>query len=671
MPSRVFVVGLLLLPIAAILHGCGGDSGNPDTQAAEQNSAHNSEGTSTGSGSVPPTQTTSDPSAPPNPSAGDPPTKTSFGPGSTLPPESLPPDQQSNQGGGSLPRQSGPFSSVPPSFIPTSFEPTPPPNIIEVTTPPGIPQDVLPNPFDATDPKIGDIEHILNPPKEWSCNTAGKRVTWQEFKTAQANELPMLPKDPLVPAKFWHIPEFFFAGDPFPFSSPPIPMFQKELTIPPVLIPTHPINGITDYYEISMRQGTTEEVPGTKTALWGFDGVFPGPTICEPHGRYTVMRMINDLPDKMIVHRHGGDQPGRFDGQPADASYIEPGKFYDYYYANVRTEHAYWYHEHTEKLTELRIYRGMAGMYITEGTLERDLNLPIGDQKVPLVISDKIFNEDGSLHFPQDMNTVIEGVMGDTILVNGKPWPYMKVGTKRMRFNILNASTSRIYQLALSNGQPLIQLGGSAGLYPAPVYANVLEIGPAERLDVVLDFSTVPVGTRIELQNLMGSGPTAHIMRFDVERQEGDTSSVPPVLMPQRNLNPKDAVAERTFVFSRNVDHPDDLDHMWLINGKGFKHDESMATVKKGTVEIWDLVNTSGQPHPFHMHLVNFQILSRNFEVIGERPAGTYSDMVMLNPGQTVKIIAQFPNYTGKFVLHCHNSVHEDHSMMARFDVVD
>src|SRR3569832_2334969 len=270
MPSRVFVVGLLLLPIAAILHGCGGDSGNPDTQAAEQNSAHNSEGTSSGSGSVPPTQT-------------------SFGPGSTLPPESLPPDQQSNQGGGSLPPQSGPFSSVPPSFIPTSFEPTPPPNIIEVTTPPGIPQDVLPNPFDATDPKIGDIEHILNPPKEWSCNTAGKRVTWQEFKTAQANELPMLPKDPLVPAKFWHIPEFFFAGDPFPFSSPPIPMFQKELTIPPVLIPTHPINGITDYYENSMRQGTTEEVPGTKTALWGFVGVFLGLFFCVLFGRFFVL----------------------------------------------------------------------------------------------------------------------------------------------------------------------------------------------------------------------------------------------------------------------------------------------------------------------------------------------------------------------------------------------
>src|SRR3569832_662595 len=129
MPSRVFVVGLLLLPIAAILHGCGGDSGNPDTQAAEQNSAHNSEGTSTGSGSVPPTQTTSDPSGPPNPSAGDPPTKTSFGPGSTLPPESLPPAQQSYQGGGSLPLQSVPNTTKPPRNKPTSNKPTPPPNI--------------------------------------------------------------------------------------------------------------------------------------------------------------------------------------------------------------------------------------------------------------------------------------------------------------------------------------------------------------------------------------------------------------------------------------------------------------------------------------------------------------------------------------------------------------
>src|SRR3569832_1311262 len=101
MPSRVFVVGLLLLPIAAILHGCGGDSGNPDTQAAEQNRAHICEGTSTGSGSEPPTQTTSDPSAPPNPTAGDPPTNSSFGPGASLPPESLPPDQHSNLVGGS------------------------------------------------------------------------------------------------------------------------------------------------------------------------------------------------------------------------------------------------------------------------------------------------------------------------------------------------------------------------------------------------------------------------------------------------------------------------------------------------------------------------------------------------------------------------------------------
>lgn len=160
-------------------------------------------------------------------------------------------------------------------------------------------------------------------------------------------------------------------------------------------------------------------------------------------------------------------------------------------------------------------------------------------------------------------------------------------------------------------------------------------------------------------------------MRFDVVRQEQDTSSIPPTLEARHDLDPKKAVAERTFVFHSNNEDPNDLDKMWLINGRPYTKEEVMATVKKGTIEVWNFINTSGQPHPIHVHLVNFQILERNYLTPGDRPLGTYSEMVNLKPGQRVKIIMQFPNYTGRYTLHCHNSVHEDHAMMTNFDVVD
>lgn len=466
---------------------------------------------------------------------------------------------------------------------------------------------------------------------------------------------------------FFKRPYFFMMSDLPPESSPSIPPFSVPMPIPPVLVPTHRDDN-TDFYQLTIREAKKEILPGIKTPIWGFDGMYPGPTICVPMGSKTVVRQINHTTVDVSIHRHGGDQPGSMDGQPNEM--IKPGEFKDYEY--VQPDHRLlWYHDHVMEKTGPHVYHGIAGFYIIENPLEKQLGLPMGKNKIPVAITDKIIGKDGKLVYPINFQTLMEGVMGDTILANGAPQPFFEVGNRKMRFIFLNSSTARVYELALSNGQPLIQIGSGAGLLQTPQVLPALELGPSDRADVVIDFSKVPIGEKVVLKNLLGSGTTADIMRFDVVRNEVDDSVIPDKLEEHILLNPAEAVEERTFVFEMNKDL-EDLSEMWVINGKPYDPNEIYARPKLGTTEIWTLVNNSGQPHPFHMHLVDFQILSKNYETPADPDLiGVDDESILLHPGQVVKIIMKWEHFPGKFVLHCHNSEHEDHAMMMQYEVVE
>ena len=482
-------------------------------------------------------------------------------------------------------------------------------------------------------------------------------------------------------------------------TSPAVRAFHVPLPIPPVLKPVRS-DTEADYYEITQKPGIAHILPGLSTPIWGYNGIFPGPTIEAKSGRKVIVRQINELPVPVSTHLHGGITPPESDGHAMDfilpkdptpfqasltngqmrqfmsssglgrSLHMRMQQTKEYVYPNIQRASIHWYHDHRMDFTGPQIYRGLAGFYLIRDEIEDALSLPKSDHDIPLMITDHTFNADGSFFYPSLDPTLTttpgvlgkytDGMLGDTILVNGAVQPFLEVSTAKYRFRLLNASNARIYQLELSSQQPFLQIGSDGGLLPAPAKRQTLRIAPAERFDVVIDFAKSPVGSQIMLKNVLGAGSTADIMRFDVVRQAKDESIVPAILAPFEPLDPIKASVTRSFRFTQGLG-------MWLINANYFDPNRIDATPRLGATEIWEF--TSDANHPIHMHLVNFQVLSRDGRAPDPEDAG-YKDTVFLKAGETARVITRFEDYRGLYMFHCHNAEHEDMRMMSQFEVM-
>ena len=483
--------------------------------------------------------------------------------------------------------------------------------------------------------------------------------------------------------------------------SPKVEPFAVTLPIPPVAMPVRS-DADADYYEVIQRATEQEILPGTKTEVWGHNGLFPGPTIEARSGRRVVVRQKNELPVPVSVHLHGGKTPPESDGYPTDLilppggdsfpTYVEHSgdpawSFHrgskDYVYPNEQRAATLWHHDHRMDFTGPQNYRGLSGFYIIRDEVEDELPLPKGEKDIPLMISDRIFEEDGSFYYPSIDPSLTEtpgvlgkhmqGVKGDTILVNGAPWPQFEVSNTKYRFRLLNASNARLYELALDppppGGKPFVQVGSDGGLLETPISHEKVLISPAERFDVVLDFSRYPVGTEVTMKNLLGKERTAEVMRFVVARKEKDESAVPAKLAPEEELSdPEKAELTRRFQFFGTFDfHGASFYPMWTVNLKHFDPERVDYHPRLGSTEVWEFI--SDAEHPIHVHLVHFRVLSRDGKRPPARDAG-WKDTVLVTPGEAVRVVARFDGYRGMYVFHCHNLEHEDMAMMANFEVI-
>jgi FtsP/CotA-like multicopper oxidase with cupredoxin domain len=450
-------------------------------------------------------------------------------------------------------------------------------------------------------------------------------------------------------------------------SRPEVGEFRVPLPIPPVLDPVR-ADATTDYYELVQREAWAEIIPGARTRIFGYNGSFPGPTIKARRGRATVVTLTNSLNESGVVHLHGGVTRPEFDGFPTDA--IAPGNSRRYEYANTGRAATLWYHDHHHLRAGRNLYMGLAGFYLLEDGAEINGRLPRDKYDIPLMLQDREFTPDGELMYGHHGH---RGAKGRVMLVNGAPWPALDVARRKYRFRILNGSNATPFRLALSTGQPMTQIATDGGLLPKPVSLMTIDITMGERVEVVVDFSHCPVGSRVVLQNLRARGPLSRVMRFDVVRSERDDSSVPEVLADFEPLQIWDATRMRTFVFGGKPrwDIPPAV--QWVINGKRFDPSRVDADPKLGDVEVWRFVNRSflgffTMLHPVHTHLAPFQILLRN----GRAPLpheGGWKDTVAIDRGEKVDVIMRWSGYRGRYLLHCHNLEHEDHSMMARVEV--
>jgi spore coat protein A len=517
------------------------------------------------------------------------------------------------------------------------------------------------------------------------------------------------------------------------------------LPIPPVL---HPNPGTTIVRMTQFQFKHHRDLP--QTTVWGYNGSVPGPTIEARTGTPTFFNWQNNLPNvhpyanaidptlhggvpgapnvRTVVHLHGLKVLPESDGYPEawfSPNYAQVGPFFKtpvYTYPNDQQACTLWYHDHAVAITRLNVHLGLTGMYIIRDPAEDALNLPSGPFEIPLILQDRIFGPDGTNIYPIQ-GPVPAGVppiwipefFGDRVMVNGKINPFLSVEPRKYRFRILNASNARFYHLKLvqgglggrvqnNPGPPFHQIGSDGGLFPSPVTLQDITIAPAERFDVVIDFSHF-AGKNFVMTNdapapFDGGGEVVPpiVMQFRVEDSPSrpDNSSLPANLVPFPFLDPNSAVKTRDLVLTE-LDHPVTGDP--IIGQLDNLHwdDPPTETPKQGTTEIWRLINATGDWHPKHVHLVQFQILDRQpfdidqFNATGkvvftgprvapdpnERPA--HKDVVKSPPNFVTRIISKFtlptgtniiPGFRYRYVWHCHILEHEDNEMMRPYDVI-
>jgi FtsP/CotA-like multicopper oxidase with cupredoxin domain len=468
-------------------------------------------------------------------------------------------------------------------------------------------------------------------------------------------------------------------ADDSPPTSPTFRPFQVAMPLP---VDAKPVTPGGNLYEIHMRKAWTEIIPGIPTEIWGYDGIYPGPTLRGEANEPIVVRFHNHLDVETSVHFHSGHTFFDSDGHPDIL--IEPGHSRDYSYPladpgadpNDRTTTG-WYHDHALDITGPNVNQGLAGLFLVTDDVEKQLvqdkKIPGDPHDIPIVIQDRRFLRTGEIFYDPFNH---DGHLGDVYVVNGKAQPYLKVRRRKYRLRLLNGCNARFLELRLSWGK-FLRFGYDGFLLPTAASRDTIFFASATRADVVVDFRNAP--DVVYLENLTdqddGRGPGGSLaspdrldrgvplVKFVVEGptdlddarlEHGD------VVRPNTPIDPGEIVATRRFALSRRQG-------AWQINDRFFDPVRVDAAPRIGTAERWILKNEGGGWwHPLHIHLEAHQVQRFN----GRRVAVPFKqDTTVLGPGDEAEVFMRFRDYPGRFVFHCHNIEHEDVRMMGQFDV--
>ena len=451
-----------------------------------------------------------------------------------------------------------------------------------------------------------------------------------------------------------------------------------------------------------------------------------------------VIRRYNALPPaeqnggfgvpEISTHLHNFHSGPDSDGGPCDPTnqrFFYRGQYYDYFhtmqyagfdstnppYGDIREAlGTLWYHDHRVDHTSENVYKGLVGFLIAfneydTGDESTGFHLPdFPEFDIPMVLGDKLFDPTTGLLYFNSFG--FDGLIGDTLLVNGKVQPFFEPQKRRYRFRVLDGGPSRFYEFFLTNPDNLSQkipfwvISSDGNLVPRPLEVTSYRLGVADRVDVIIDFAKIAARfgnpARLHLENRLeqvnGRGPTGKILAAGqgtplVEfRPTGgivsDSSFDPePVSTPRVKCSPTDAVfapislptfsnvtprITRRFRFERG-------NGQWQINGRLMDCTKFRFQVQRNSVERWILSNSSGGwQHPVHIHFEEFQIVSRNGKPLQcGTPDFGRKDVIILGFGEEVELMLRFRDFLGGYPMHCHNTVHEDHQMMLLFNVAE
>lgn len=431
-----------------------------------------------------------------------------------------------------------------------------------------------------------------------------------------------------------------------------------------------------------------EVLSGDAARVTSLPGSYLGPIIRARKGDRLRIRLSNELDEATIIHWHGMRVPPEMDGHPRYA--IPPGEEFVYEFEIRDRAATYWFHLHGA--TASQVYRGLAGLLLVSGEEEDSLELPIGENDVPLVIQDRLFDAQNRLVYPPFTGTMMDGFLGDTILVNGQPDFVLSGGTRAYRLRLLNGSNSRTYKLVWNDATPLVVIATDGGLLQSSVEREYVTLAPGERIDLWADFSKYPVGTELSLKSLeftgadfgmhlmsMGGGMMGNgghgtvagipngaamdIMKVRIDRQEEESRTLPETLYNVSKFTLADAVnadSPRRFAVSLAMSAMHGM--QWGFDGRTFRMNEvaDNETVPFDTLEAWEIVNETfpmAMNHPIHIHGAQFQVIERS--VLPEFSEGWNSvregyiddgwkDTVLLMPGERAKLLIRFNDFKGE-----------------------
>jgi len=443
--------------------------------------------------------------------------------------------------------------------------------------------------------------------------------------------------------------------------------FDTPLAIPPLAESTTDADG-RRIFDLTAESGETAFRSGAATSTAGFNQSYLGPTLVAEAGDEVVVNVHNELDESTTVHWHGMHLPAAADGGPH--SLIEAGDTASPSWIIDQNAATLWYHPHLDGETERQAASGLDGLFIVQDAAESALPLPrdYGVDDIPVIVQDVRFDE--SNQFSSDVQGYI-GAIGNELLVNGTVGPYLEVTTDLVRLRLLNASTARSYDFGFADARMFSLIATDGGLLEAPVPTGHVQLSPGERAEILVAVepgeTAVLRSTPPDLgQDAVQAQKNAGADSFDVLELRASAvlrsvATVPETLVPMTALAPADAAVTRTFTLSDST-----------INGKRMDMKRVDAAVTLGTTEVWSVSNSMAQPHNFHVHGVQFQILTVDAEPPSPELAG-WKDTIFVPPGGQIRIIMRFDDYSdpaAPYMFHCHLLTHEDDGMMGQFVVV-
>ncbi len=453
--------------------------------------------------------------------------------------------------------------------------------------------------------------------------------------------------------------------------------FNTPLPIPP-LLENLDTTGKTASFAMDVQQGEMNFFPGKPTKTLGYNSNFLGPTIRVRNGQRFKMAAKNTLSQTTTLHWHGLHLPAKWDGGPRQPIPAGTSWLPDF---TIKQEAAtLWYHPHAMGLTGEQVYHGLAGLFYIEDDFSDNLAVPktYGVDDIPLVIQDRRFFNNGQFAYAQNRHDVMNGVIGNYMLVNGAMQPTLAVHGGLVRLRLLNGSNSSIYQISFKDSRTFRVIASDGGFLERPVAMDSIVLSAGERAEIVVDFSDVKPEQQVSLLVDQMKGSRFEVLRITVNRPAESSISLPESLRTLDRIPESEAKVVRGFTMETMSMGGGGMGmgmagRRLTINGKKMDINRIDEQVKLGDTEIWEITNQSAMmmrmPHSMHLHDVQFQILSRNGSPPPAHEQGR-KDTVLIMPGETVRIISRFLDYTGVYMYHCHLLEHEDDGMMGQFEVI-